>query len=213
MKKRKIAALILCLMMLCAAASSCGAKYSDEEVRLALETLLPKSFELNKIYFGEGLPLSNDRALIEEFYGNFDSDSEDLIYHPVASDCGYTTEEQIKDATLEVFTEEYAGFLMRRAFSGITATYNEGTADERNTAVMYPRYIEQNGILTVRIDTADEALKIGRDYDLSAMNIAKKRRDYALIDIPTVAEDGTQCNVRLKLVLTEEGWRLDSPTY
>ena len=208
MKKRIAAALLILLTL-----TSCGGGVpSEEENRTVLDELLPKSFELNEIYFGEGLPMSNDKAMVEQFYGMFDSDVEAINYHPVDVSCGYTTETDIREATLEVFTADYAEYLFGRAFSGISATFNEGEEQEYTSTAVYAMYIEQDGILTVRINLDEEAIPLGRMYDLDGMELTENEENFVIAKIPTEM-DGRALDVELRLVLTPDGWRLDSPTY
>ena len=208
MKKRIAAALLILLTL-----TSCGGGvHTEEEIRTVLDELLPKSFELNEIYFGEGLPMSNDKAMVEQFYGMFDSDVEAINYHPVDVSCGYTTETDIREATLEVFTADYAEYLFGRAFSGISATFNEGEEQEYTSTAVYAMYIEQDGILTVRINLDEEAIPLGRTYDLDGMELTENEENFVIAKIPTEM-DGRALDVELRLVLTPEGWRLDSPTY
>lgn len=208
MKKRIAAALLILLTL-----TSCGGGvHSEEEIRTVLDELLPKSFELNEIYFGEGLPMSNDKAMVEKFYGMFDSDVEAINYHPVDVSCGYTTETDIREATLEVFTADYAEYLFGRAFSGISATFNEGEEQEYTSTAVYAMYIEQDGILTVRINLDEEAIPLGRTYDLDGMELTENAENFVIAKISTEM-DGRALDVELRLVLTPDGWRLDSPTY
>lgn len=208
MKKRIAAALLILLTL-----TSCGGGvHTEEEIRTVLDELLPKSFELNEIYFGEGLPMSNDKAMVEQFYGMFDSDVEAINYHPVDVSCGYTTETDIREATLEVFTADYAEYLFGRAFSGISATFNEGEEQEYTSTAVYAMYIEQDGILTVRINLDEEAIPLGRMYDLDGMELTENAENFVIAKIPTEM-DGRALDVELRLVKTPDGWRLDSPTY
>ena len=208
MKKRIAAALLILLTL-----TSCGGGvHTEVEIRTVLDELLPKSFELNEIYFGEGLPMSNDKAMVEQFYGMFDSDVEAINYHPVDVSCGYTTETDIREATLEVFTADYAEYLFGRAFSGISATFNEGEEQEYTSTAVYAMYIEQDGILTVRINLDEEAIPLGRMYDLDGMELTENEENFVIAKIPTEM-DGRALDVELRLVKTPDGWRLDSPTY
>ena len=212
MKKRLISALLGVFVLLLSLVSCGGGAYTEEEIRAALEELLPKSFELNEIYFGEGLPMSDDKSLVEEFYGIFDSDVEAINYHPVDSSCGYTTETDIREATLAVYTADYSEYLFGRAFSGISATFNEGGEQEYTSTAVYAMYIEQDGILTVRINLADEAIPLGREYDLDGMELKTNEESFVVVTIPTVM-NGKALDVDLRLIRTADGWRLDSPTY
>ena len=192
---------------------SCGGMKVDEsELKEALGELIEKSAELNDIYFGEGLPLTVDKEALEELYGSDDTDIKSVHYHPVDPECGYTSEYEIKKATLEVFTENYSEYLFERAFSGISAVYNEGSGDEQVEVASYAMYIEDRGVLTARIDIADHAIELGRTYDLDGMEIVRVKKNYAVVKIPTEM-NGKSLTVELKVVMTENGWRLDSPTY
>ena len=189
-----------------------GIKVDEDELRETLGELIEKSQELNEIYFGEGLPMTEDADILKSFYAHFDTDIQSINYQPVDPACGYTTETELREATLEVFTENYAQYLFERAFSGISAIYNEGTETQHTSTAVYAMYIEDNGMLTARIDIADEAMELGRTYDLSQMKIVHKRKNYVVVEIPSEM-NGKPLDVELKLVMTENGWRLDSPTY
>lgn len=173
-----------------------------DEIRAALETLIPASAELNEIYFGRGLPTAAD----EEGYTAPD---EGLVYMPVLPSCKYQTEAELREATLAVFTESYASALFERGFSGLTVKYDESGL----SSTMYAVYIETDGVLTKRTTVKDEALRLGREYRIDKMTVVRQKNDYAVVDIPTVMDGEESVTVTLKLVLTENGWRLDSPTY
>ncbi|MGN1346088.1 MAG: hypothetical protein ACI4V1_04835 [Eubacteriales bacterium] len=235
---RNAAALLLALLT--AAMVSCGAPPHDEaEIREALDVLLPLSYELNEIYFGEGLPATKDQARIDELYGTFAANVKSLKYHPVAEDCGYDSIADIKEATEAVFTDEYTAYLYELAFDGISSdkitaeteaeetelgdgeiipsggevsgTYTGGVS--LDVTASYARYLEQNGILTVRLDLADSAYSLGREYRTDEMEIVSNRDACVVVRIPTYLDGTYDQDVDLRLVLTDAGWRLDTPTY
>ena len=210
--KRFVKIVAASLAALCLASCGGGMKVDEEELRTALGELIEKSAELNVIYFGEGLPMTEDATVLESFYATFDTDIKSINYQPVDPECGYANETELREATLEVFTENYSEYLFERAFSGISAVYDEGTEDQYTSTAVYAMYIEENGILTARIDIADEAMPLGRTYDLSGMEIVRMRDNYVVVKIPSEM-DGKALDVELKVVMTENGWRLDSPTY
>ncbi len=200
-------AALLCLSLL-----SCGSsKHTADEMRDVVEPLIEKSEELNVIYFGEGLPLTVDADEAQAFYSSFDTDVEAISYHPVDKSCGYESIDDIKEATLEVFTEDYSDYLFTLAFTGISDVVNDGVGDKTETS-SYARYLEQSGMLTARIDLADDAITLGRVYRTEELEIVREKDNYVLVKIPTEL-NGKQCDVELKLVLTNDGWRLDTPTY
>jgi len=220
--------------------SSCGSKYDPAELKTALDTLLPPSFELNEIYFGEGLPTTDDQAVIDRLYGTFAANVKSLNYHPVAADCGYSSIEEIMTATEEVFTPEYSAYLYELAFAGISSDtmVEEETEEEEpepgegeiiesggeitgsyvapvalDVRASFARYLEQNGMLTVRRDLADSAYPLGREYKTDGMKVKLEKADYVIVTVPTYMDGEYDCDVELKLVMTDAGWRLDTPTY
>ena len=238
MKKHIVStALILAALTL----SSCGgSKYDPEELKTALDTLLPLSYELNEIYFGEGLPATDDQALIDKLYGTFAANVKSLNYHPVAADCGYSSIEDIQEATEAVFTESYASYLYELAFAGISSDSLEEEAEETEEAELgegeyieaggevgssyaapilmdvtasYARYLEQNGMLTVRRDLAEDAYTLGREYKTEELEIVEEKGASVTVRIPSYMNGEYDQDVKLTLVYTEEGWRLDTPTY
>ncbi len=191
---------------------SCSQSYDDAEIKEALRELLPKSAELNEIYFGEGLPLCSDREIVEAFFATFDSDIEAVNYHPVDPSCGYASEDDIRAATLEVFTAEYSEYLFERAFTGITAVIPSGEDGDSKQNAIYAMYLMQSGTLTVRIDLADDSIPLGREYDIERATVTRQRKNQVTVTVPSVL-DGVTLDIELRLVKTDSGWRLDSPTY
>lgn len=214
-KMKKIFAVILAFCTLFVSLLvfvSCGSGgHTVEEMRTIVEPLIEKSAELNVIYFGEGLPLTVDPDEAERFYSSFDTDVQAISYHPVDKSCGYESIDEIKNATLAVFTEDYADYLFTLAFTGISDTVNDGVGDKTETST-YARYIEQSGMLTARIDLAKEAIHLGRVYHTDKLEVVREKDGYVLVKIPTEL-DGKECDVQLKLIETADGWRLDTPTY
>lgn len=213
MKKAITFCLAFVLVFISLSASSCQKIYKIEELRPALNELIPASLELNEIYFGAGLPISEDRELTEQFFANFDSDIAKINYAPVDRNCGYTTEEDIRTATLAVFTEDYSNYLFERAFAGIATVNNEGTDTENTSTAIYAMYIEQYGILTVRLNIADDAVTVNRTYDIDSAKVTNSRPNYVIVTIPSYIDGNYDSDIKLKLVSTAAGWRLDSPTY
>lgn len=208
---RKILLFLLTATMLVSLAvslPSCKKKSTEpDEIRAALETLIPASAELNEIYFGLGLPTAAD----EEGYANPD---EGLVYEQVLPSCKYQTEAELREATLSVFTESYANALFERGFSGLSVKYDDnGLLGSELPSTLYAMYIETDGVLTKRTNVKDEALRLGREYQIDKMTVVRQKNDYVVVDIPTMMDGEESVTVTLKLVITENGWRIDSPTY
>ncbi len=191
---------------------SCGTRYEDEEIAAAAKQLIEDSGRINDIYFGDGLPL----ASAEEYYGMFDPDSADndnLGYYPVAGDCGFGSTEDIKEATLLVYTEEYSDVLFTNAFEGFSVTVGEGDLAERQ-AVSLARYIDSDyGFLAARKIAESEKLPLGRVYDTDNITVVSQRGGRATVSVPSVSPGGEKETVELTVKMTSAGWRLDTPTY
>ena len=214
MKKLPIL-LITTLLLL----SSCGGKMSEAEVSAVLGELIPASYPLNEIYFGEGLPISDDRADVEAFYSAVGMDNDiSLNYHPVSPEAAYTTVEEIRAATLEVFSESYANYLFTMAFDGLSSVFNEDTEEQLTQTVSYARYMETDGILTVRMNIGEEAMPLNRTYDTNDIEIIRDKLNgshgYLLAEVQSYVDGQPDVKVEVKLVKNAEGqFRLDSPTY
>ncbi len=208
---------LICLavvLALGAALVSCSKpKHTAEEMRAVLGELLPKSAELNEIYFGDGLPTNRDENAVRAFYESFDTDIAAISYEPVDPACGYETVDDIKAATLEVFTEEYAEFLFDRAFTGISALFDEGTDTEHRTTAVYAMYLEQDGFLTKRVNLKDDAIPLGRTYDLDSLEVLRENETGVQVRLKSFFGGEPSVDVEMWLTETENGWRLDSPTY
>lgn len=207
-----LAVLLLCCMLPLAAGCS-KPKHSAEEMRAVLEDLLPKSEELNVIYFGKGLPTNRDENAVQAFYDSFDTDIAAISYTPVDPASGYETVDDIKAATLEVFTEEYAQFLFDRAFTGISAVFDEGMQTEHTTTAVYALYLEQDGYLTKRVNMENDALPLGRTYDLESLEVLRENGTGVQVRLKSFYQGNPSVDVEIWLKETENGWRLDSPTY
>ncbi len=196
------------LASLAATLMSCRKEQTDPtEIRAALEMLIPASAELNEIYFGRGLPTAADEE------GYIDPD-DGLVYEQVLPSCKYQTEAELREATLAVFTEKYAAALFERGFSGMTVKYEDGVLFNGGlSSTVYAMYIETDGVLTKRTNAIDEALPLGREYQLDAAVIVREKNDYVIVEVPTTVDGAASDTVTLKLVRESDGWRLDSPTY
>ena len=121
---RKTAAMILALCVLCGCFCSCGyfTKPSDEEMREALEKLLPDAYAVTYIVYGPGLDLD------EEDYAAFQKQNEEspitnIHYVTVNPEmkfpgCDVETwsEDKIRSTTRKVFAKSYADEILEYAF-------------------------------------------------------------------------------------------------
>ena len=198
---KRILSLLLASVLLFSLASCGGSGLSDDEIRDVYADLIEQSYLLNDVYYGDGLPFVNDPETMAALAGA----SSRFSYMPVDKNAPLKSEAEIREATLAVFTKDMCEHLFVLAFEGMS------TGDDET--VVYARYIEMEEILTVRIDLAEEALPLGRVYDLDSMDILNQSGNRIVASFATSVDGEPSVNVKLTLVKTAEGWRLDSPTY
>ena len=198
---KRILSFLLTAVMLFSLASCGGSGLSDDEIRDIYADLIEQSYLLNDVYYGDGLPFANDPETMAALAGA----SSRFSYMPVDKNALLQSEAEIREATLAVFTKSMCDHLFTLAFEGMS------TDDEET--VVYARYIEMEDILTVRIDLADEALPLGRVYDMDTMDILNQNGSRIVASFATSVDGEPSVNVKLTLVRTADGWRLDSPTY
>ena len=203
--KRLLTALLaaVCLAALSSCAASSG--MSEDEIRETYRTLVEASYELNGIYYGDGLPYEADIDMMAYLTGA-GAAALRVSYMPVAEDAAYQSEAEIRSATEKVFTDQICEHLFTLALQGISA-------GDENETVSYARYIEQDGVLTVRIDLAGEALPMGRTYDFSGMQLISDEGTRIRASFPSLLDGQKSVDVKITIVKSEDGWRLDSPTY
>ena len=198
---KRILSFLLTAVLLFSLASCGGSGLSDDAIRDIYADLIEASYVLNDVYYGDGLPFVNDPETMATLAGA----SSRFSYMPVDKSAPFQSEAEIREATLAVFSQPMCDHLFTLAFEGMS------TGDDET--VVYARYIEMNEILTVRIDLADEALPMGRVYDLSGMDILNQNGSRIVASFATSVDGKPSVNVKLTLVNTPDGWRLDSPTY
>ena len=168
---------LICFPVVLVLLASCAPANDPEAARDTLQSLVEQSYALNEVYFGEGLPISDDREDVERFYRSFDTDIRSINYHPVASDAIFQSEDEI-----------------------------------RKTAA-YARYIQYGDTLTVRLNLADEAIPLDRTYSCADAEILENQKGYVTFSVPSSVAGLPDEEIRIKMVRTDDGWRLDSPTY
>lgn len=198
---KRILPFLLASVLLLSLASCGGSGMSEDEIRDVYADLIEQSYILNDVYYGDGLPFVND----EETMASLAGASSRFSYMPVDETAPFTSEAEIREATAAVFTKSMCDHLYVLAFEGMSTDSDE--------TVVYARYIEQNEILTVRIDLADEALPLGRVYNFDSMDIISQNKNRIVASFATEVDGETSVNVKITLTKTENGWRLDSPTY
>ena len=117
----------------------------------------------------------------------------------------FSYEDEIRAATKAVFSPAMCEMLYEIAFSGVS------TEDESKVA--FARYIQQGDYLTVRTGLDTNAVDVGRTYDFAKMTVLIDEAERIRVEVPSEVDGKPSVNVRITLIKTENGWRLDSPTY
>ena len=98
---KRILSLLLASVLLFSLASCGGSGLSDDEIRDVYADLIEKSYLLNDVYYGDGLPFVNDPETMAALAGAISRFS----YMPVDQSAPLTSEKQIREATLAVFSQ------------------------------------------------------------------------------------------------------------
>ena len=186
--KRKILSVFTAVILLLALAalSSCSGKVSEEEAISEVTRLVKESYELNVIYFGDGLPYEDDG-------------DERNLYAPVAEDAPFVTKEALTYKTRTVFSKDYAASMIETAFQGGVAP---------NGSALYARYIvSSDGKLTV-YKNIEGIEKEVNEYDYSTVTITKISKRFIIANITSTDGDV----VEVTLVNQDGEWRIDDTT-
>jgi len=153
MNRSKIkTAVILLLFVFVFALSSCNrGNMTEESVKAELERLLPLSYEMNDIFWGEGLPI-------------MESDSKDR-YITVRKDCGYVSVKEILDKAADIFSSGYLAEIKDAVFVD---------DDDKD-----PRYQEINGAL--KKDTYNKGFNIKGNVLIDSVAIKKQNRGMVIV--------------------------------
>ncbi len=198
---KRVALLLLFLSILLCILPSCS-KHPPalEEIYDPAVALIEASFVINDIAFGQGLPvwaLDSSYAVQMNIYHNRPN------YVQITPYSDFQSVEQIKQRMEAVYSEDYVTSLYAPLFDGYA--YEEGA--------MISQYHEDSTRMYQRRDY-DPLLEGQRIYDYSTMRVVDGDKGYAVIAIDTHLEHEEKIlTVELSLVLEENGWRLDTPTY
>lgn len=169
---------------------------SDEEALEVLSELVPMSYEINYIFFGEGLPTQSD------------DQSESTSYVPIDESLSkYLSIASIKMAAEKIYSKKYLSSVYIPMFEGNKKTSEDGLLDSE----VSPRYKEIAGEL--HIDISYNKLKIDSKMYVSSVTVIKKTPDYVLVEGVGEYENGEAVTKRFYLTKENGIWLLDSPTY
>lgn len=206
---RRVIALALTavFLLLVVMLSSCSVDYTEAELKSAATELIEKSYEVNEIYFGKGLPVSSENSeAVKDFTAGLDVDVKAVNYLPVADSCPYETIDQLKKLAGKVYSADYCNYLWKMAF--------EGMSTDDDQSVSYARYMtDYSGILTVRSDLAENGAELSRTYDTENITVEKMKKDEASVTLNSFVDGKEDMEITFVLKREADGWRLDQPTY
>lgn len=197
--------IIICSAILAVAILGIGAfflfnkRVSDKEAFDIARDLLVDCYEINDIYYGDGL----------EFDALATPERDD--YAPVIIGCKYQNRAELEYATYGVFTQEYGKSIIDAGFLG-SASY--GVAQP-------PRFADRggaNGALYV-YKYMEPIIDDIAQYKYETIKIAKNSRSVIVFDVETYQGDSVRVTLRYEGKLYDsksdayKGWRIDSATY
>lgn len=213
MKKRVslVAAILLGVLTLTTVLGSCASSTAPslEEVKTPFTELIEASYEINEIFFGEGLP-THDRDDAESeiiYYGFFGYDS----YEIVRADCPYQNASHIKDVAARVYSSAYLDDIFLMAFDGYADDNSDRitTARYQHAGEYFLKYVEGDSdpfnILPGKRRYLYDTMEIGELSSADAVNLK--------IDSYLEGEEQKVIRVTLRFIKENGEWRLDTPTY
>ena len=186
---KKIISLVIVVVTLLSSLCLTSCKRQDEEeTKRIVAELVDRSYDLNRIYYGDGL--SYDEKFERE-----------TGYYLVSEKERFQTRFDLETETRAVFSDSISNELIRTYFDGY----------ESLGVARYARYIEgSDGFISVYKDY-DQAIENEiYKFDTSVIEIEKNSRNTI---VARVLCKTTNQMVEIYLVHEAYGWRLDSPTY
>lgn len=195
MKKTKFFTLFAALAILMLTLCSCAPKITLEEVEEVLPELVEGSKVLNEIYFGEGFEATAGGESLGSYYL---CDTSEYEFHSVL---------EIKEATEEIFSKDYAEVLYQAAFDGVST----------DSAVKAPRFAEgDDGLMQ---NSSDEVYELeDRVFDYTSLAVKKSNSKKITVTVDTYISGEKDVTLELIVARYEDAegeyyYRLDSPTY
>lgn len=207
MKKiRRIGAMVLLLCLALSLGLSGCASSAPEVAQIydVVVELVERSYAANDLLFGYGIPvhaIDSELAALNYLY----SDAEFADYEYAHELSPYMTIGEIKSVLESVYSKEYLASHYTTLFDGFMM----------GDRVVRARYYEEDEWLFQSVDSSEPLITWQRIYDYSTMRVIKpSNASYVTVEIDTHLEnDDVILPVQLSIVYTEDGWRLDAPTY
>ena len=184
--------LILCLIFLV----SCKQQFTDEEIIAAAAELITDAEEINDIFFGSGIPYSNEGE------GAYKAADKEWL-----AERGIKSTDTLREMTRKAYTEEYSQYLFSIMLASVRA---------ETSVVSYASYIDtEDGILVYskRVDYIKGELT----YHTDKIKVEKKDGEYAKVSVAVTVEnlegEVQQRTKSFDMVKAGERWLLNSGTF
>ena len=203
--------ILLSLLGICGCAGRRAPKL--ESIYDRVVQLIEASYELNEIFYGEGLPYyDRNLPVYESIYNDYMTEQYTRDYNIVNRDAKYTSVEEIKLAAEQVYTKSlledtvYPG-----VFDGLITTDLGSTSH-----VASARYLQGNDDLYILIEKeTDPAAPVPLVYDYASMKIIKPSnatRVLISIDAWEYTNPSRIIQEQITLAYVDGEWYLDSLT-
>ncbi len=169
---------------------------SEEEANAVLADLVPRSYEFNVIFFGEGLPHNGEGEYDKTEYVEVDM-----------TKSAYSSVNAIKSAVEQVYSKQYLSSVYVNMFLGSKTGSEDGLLDNN----VSPRYKMIDSKLMT--DASYDSLNIMGRLEIVSTKVAKKTPKYVSVDAVCRDEDGNEINKQFFITLENGVWLLDGPTY
>ncbi len=205
---RKIISFALVVISLLTLLISCGDReYNEEEVKAAAKELIAASALLNKVYWGDGIPYSEDKNTSDGVYY-------EAVYAQHSS-LGFDSIPELKTMTAKVFSNGYCANIYSTMLSGI---------QDGDSAILLSRYYQKYSASdgktpeSIMVNSTWEQLLFGDvEYDLESIKVIGSEGETVYVTLNATVKlsgyDPQTREIRVSLIEEEDGWRLDSPTY
>ncbi len=206
---KRLGVLVLAVTLLLSLVSCSAPELS--EVEGTFRTLIEESYQINEIFFGEGLATYEKGGAFDLQFGVYAELADEYgFYEVVDAESGYLGVEAVKAAAERVYSEDYLDGIYTMAFDG----YSDG---EKITTA---RYLEADGYFLRYAYGEEDSFDImegkQRRFLFDTMKIVRpSSKNYVNLKIDSylLGDEGNILTITLRFVLQDGEWRLDSPTY
>ena len=198
MNKRILSLLILIALTMMISLTSCGEKtveYDADEVIDKATDLIREASAFNSIFWGEGIPYSEDMG-----YNNG-------IYYPCVPDYKYRSLQKIIEDAEKVFS---SGYMTNVKMTVLSSQFGDMGVEG------YSRYYQESELDPIMVRTDYKPVLVDKNeylYETLKIDGADERAVYVKISVKVTRGDTYQMIERRIALVNENGWRIDSHTF